>query len=468
MKQEKTTFAVFYGNRGFFPASLQASARKEMSAALKKLGYGSLTLGVTATRHGAVETAKEAEVYARFLDDNRGKYDGVILCLPNFGDETGAVAALKDAGVPILVQAFPDELNKMGPAFRRDSFCGKFSIMNVFTQYGVPFTVLPPHTVHPGSKEFADNLDYFARLCRVVNGMQKLRVGAIGARTTPFKTVRFDELALQKHGITVETMDLSEIFDRMKKIKDSDRKLKKKQEVLREIASWKKAPAEAFAKIARLGVVLDDVIAEFDLHALGVRCWTEMQSICGISPCVVMGELNERGIPAACEVDVNNAVTMFALSRASNGVSACLDWNNNYGTDEEKCVLFHCGPVPRSMMAGKGEIVDHAILMSAVGAGNAFGCNAGRIKPMAMTFGSMLTRDGKLEFYLGEGRFTNDPVAPDFFGCAGVLEVEGLQTVIQTIGYLGHRHHVSVAPGHVMQPALDALEHYLGFDVTVV
>ena len=107
MKNSKCTFALFFGNRGFFPASLMASARKELSGALKKLGYGTIMMDAKATRHGAVETPAEGEKYARFLRDNEGKFDGVILCLPNFGDETGAVTALKDAGVPILVQAIP-------------------------------------------------------------------------------------------------------------------------------------------------------------------------------------------------------------------------------------------------------------------------------------------------------------------------------------------------------------------------
>ena len=164
MAAKKTTFALFFGNRGFFPASHQAHARKEMTEALKKLGHDTIALETRATRYGAVETAKEGARYASFLRQNEGKFGGVILCLPNFGDETGAVAALKDSDVPILVQAYPDELDKMGPALRRDAFCGKFSVMDVFNQYGLPFTALTPHVAHPTSKAFGENVDYFDRL----------------------------------------------------------------------------------------------------------------------------------------------------------------------------------------------------------------------------------------------------------------------------------------------------------------
>ncbi len=468
MKAEKTTFALFFGNRGFFPAALQSSARRELTQVLKELGHKTIALDPKAPRYGAVATPREGEVYANFLRENRGTFGGVILCLPNFGDETGAGAALKDAGVPILIQAYPDELDKMAPDVRRDAFCGKLSILDVGYKYGLPFTTLKPHTVHPKSEAFARNGDTFDRICRVTNGMKDVVVGAIGARTTAFKTVRIDELALQRHGITMETLDLSDVFARMKTVKSTSPKYKAKASLFRDYSSWKGVPKSALEKIVRLGVVLDAVVEEYGLACLAVRCWLEMQQQLGISPCLVLSELNERGIAAACEVDVGTAVTMHALGLASGEVSACLDWNNNYGEDEDKCILFHCGPVPQSMMAGKGTISEHAILANAVGPGCSYGCNEGRIAPSPFTFSSMMTEEGDLKFYLGEGRFTDDPIADDFFGCGGVAEIPGLQDVLQTIGYLGHRHHTSVTPGHVLEPVLHAFERYLGYDVTLV
>jgi L-fucose isomerase-like protein len=467
MRVAKTTFAVFFGNRGFFPASMHASARREMTRTLKKLGHKVLMLDAEATRYGAVETPQEGRLYANFLAEHRGEFGGVILCLPNFGDETGAVAALKDAGVPILVQAYPDELDKMAPEVRRDAFCGKFSVMDVFCQYGVQFTALKPHTVHPSTPAFAANVDYFDRLCRVVAGMKDMTVGAIGARTTAFKTVRIDELALQRHGITMETMDLSDIFARMESLK-GDPKVRSKKRKLKAYADWTAAPEEALDKLARLGVVLDNVTEEFGLDALAVRCWVEMQRLVGISPCVLLSEMNDRGLVTACEVDVGNAVTMRALRLASGNASTCLDWNNNYGEEEDKCILFHCGPVPAAMMTEKGHVEDHAILANAVGQGNAWGCNVGRIKAGPFTFGSLTTEDGRLMVYLGEGTFTADPIPEDFFGCGGVAQIQGLQDVLQAVGYGGWRHHTSVTSGSVLAPVCEAFDRYLGYDVTVV
>ena len=465
MFSQKTTFALFFGNRGFFPASLIAQAREELARVLKSWGHDVLMLEGSATRYGAVETPQEGQIYANFLWENRGKFGGVILCLPNFGDETGAVAALGEAGVPILVQAYPDELTKMAPESRRDAFCGKFSIMDVFCQYGLKFTALKPHTVNPSSDRFKANVTHFDQVCRVVNGMRGLVVGAIGARTTAFKTVRIDEVALQRHGITMETLDLADVFARMDAIKTGDAAYAAKSQTLEGYVPWDGVPGDAFDKIVRLGVVLDAVIDEYQMDAIALRCWIELQQQLGISACVLMGELNDRGVVAACEVDVGNAVAMSALSLASGKPATCLDWNNNYGEEDDKCILFHCGPVPRSLMTDRGRIVDHAILANAVGEGRSYGCHVGRIAPVDFTFGSLLTDSGKLRLYLGQGAFTPDPIPPEFFGCAGVAEIARLQDVLLHVGRNGYRHHVSVTPGLVQDPVREALEHYLGFQV---
>ncbi|HEY3378356.1 MAG TPA: hypothetical protein VGL77_12765 [Armatimonadota bacterium] len=463
-----TTFALYFGNRGFFPESLIAGARREMCEAVERAGYGVLLLDADATRNGAVETPAEGQRYAQFLAEHRGQYDGVILCLPNFGDETGAVAALQDAGVPILIQAYPDELDKMDFAQRRDAFCGKFSIMDVFTQYGIPFTIFAPHTTHPSSATFAQHLQWFAATCRVVLRLRRVTIGAIGARTTAFKTVRFDELALQRYGITTETFDLSELFQRVRKIETSSDAFMAKTARLLAYTRWDGVPETSFTQLAKLSVALDDMIAQYGLQAIALRCWMEIEQELAVSPCVLLSELNDRGIAAACELDVCNAVTMVALAEASGTSATCLDWNNNYGEEEDKCILFHCGPVPQALMTGPGQVIDHPMFAKSMGVGCGFGCNVGRIAPTPMTYASLKTQDGVVSYYLGEGAFTADPIAEDFFGCAGVAEIPHLQQALMTIGQQGYRHHVAVTAGQVAVPVREALVRYLGYTETPV
>ncbi|MHC1696192.1 MAG: L-fucose/L-arabinose isomerase family protein [Eubacteriales bacterium] len=462
---KKQTFALYFGNRGFFPESLIGSARDEMKKAVEAQGYNTLLADVSLTRFGAVETVEDGLSYAKFLEENRGKYDGVILCLPNFGDENGAIAALRDCGVPILIQAYPDEVGKMDFASRRDAFCGKFSIMDVFCQYGLPFTVFEPHTVHPLSDVFAAQLRDFAAVCRVVSGMKRFSVGALGARTTAFKTVRFDELTLQKYGITVEALDFSEVMLRLNKLDKSDPRIASREERLRDYTNFSCCPASKLTLLAQVSVVIDDIIAHYRLDSIALRCWEEIEQLLGVSPCVLLSELNDRGMSAACEVDVLNAVPMRALTLASEMPSMCLDWNNNYEDDPDKCILFHCGSIAQSYMTAKGDVIDHKMFAKSYGAGCGWGTNVGRIRPFDFTFASSKTENGKLIFYTGVGEFTSDPIEDGFFGCGGVARIDSLQHKLLSIGKNGYRHHVSVTQGSVERAVREAFETYLKYDL---
>jgi len=461
-----TTFALYFGNRGFFPESLIAAARHELTKRLRELGFASIVIDENATRYGAVETSAEGRVYADFLAKNRGKYQGVILCLPNFGDENGAAEALRDCGTPIYILAYPDELDKMDFSLRRDAFCGKLSIMDVFTQFRIPFTAWEPHTLAPSSPQFAEQMREFAAVCRIVGGMKRCRIGAIGARPTAFKTIRFDETTLQKYGITVEVFDNSDLLLEMDKITSDDPQLRAKIIRFKNYTDCSEVPPDKLETLSRLSLAIDHLIAEHQLQALGLRCWFDLEQTLKISPCVVLSELNDRGFPAACELDIGNAVAMYALHLASQEPATCLDWNNNYGDDPDKCILFHCGPVPQSLMTAKGKVVDHPMFAKVLGNGCAFGCNVGRIRPMEFSFASTTTIDGMLRYYVGTGEFTNDLIPPEFFGCGGAAHIPDLQRKINRLGYAGYRHHVGVTPGRWERALREAFDRYLGYSVT--
>ena len=465
LQKSKTTFALYFGNRGFFPGELIADAREEMTAAVRQSGCDCILMDESATRFGAVETALEGQKYAAFLKENEGRYDGVILCLPNFGDENGAIAALRDCGVPILIQAYPDEIGKMDFDHRRDSYCGKFSIMDVFTQFGLPFTVFEPHTAHPLSSDFARNIRDFAAVCRVVGGMKRFTVGAIGARTTKFMTVRFDELALQKYGITVKAFDLSELFARVRKI-DVAQKVDEKIHWLKAYTDFSRIPENKIGTLAKTALAIEDMIAEYELDCVSLRCWPELQSELGIAPCVLLGALNDAGIAASCEMDVCNAAAMRALSLASAQPAACLDWNNNYGNHPDKCILFHCGPVARGLMEPGGGVGNHKMLTKNADPNCGWGCDEGRISAMDMTYASGRTDNGKFYVYTGKGAFTGEPIESEFFGCGGVAEIENLQKKLLYIGKNGYRHHVSVTRGDCLNAVNEAFETYLGYENT--
>ncbi len=464
---KKQTFALYFGNRGFMPAELIEGAREDMVKAVTDAGYDYIMMDKDATRYGAVETRDEGRLYAKWLKSHEGEYDGVILCMPIFIDENGAIAALQDAGVPILMQAYPDEIGKMDFAHRRDAYCGKFSVTDVFEQYKVPYTVMKPHVVNPLTAEFTKNLHDFAAVCRVVNGMKRFTIGCIGARTTAFKTVRFDEVTMQRHGINVESFDLSELFEFVRAKADDDSKVLAKIEALEKYTDFSRVPQDKKIMLAKISVVIDEYIDTYHLDAIALRCWNEMETYLRVCPCVLLSELNDRGIVASCEIDMCSAITMRALSLATEGPAACLDWNNNYGDDPDKVILFHCGSTAQKLMKEKGTVTSHK-MFDKTDAGSGWGTNEGRIAAFPMTYSNCKTEDGKITIYFSEGEFTDDDIEKEFFGCGGVAKIDNLQDKLIRLARGGFKHHTTVANGHVKEILEEAFKYYLGYDVVSI
>lgn len=457
----KTRLAVYYGNRGFFPGESIATARKEMRQAIEKAGYECLEMDEAKTRYGAVETIVEGAAYAAFLEEHRGEYDGIVLCLPNFGDENGASVALKDVDVPVLVQAYPDEPDKMDFAHRRDAWCGKIAMCNVLRQLKIRYTLTNKMCVNPLSDDFAEDLRIFGGICRAVCGLKQFNIGAIGARTTAFKTVRYDEIAMANKRVNVETIDLSMVFAKMKKV--SADKLEAKKAVYSELSDFGNYPPEKLENIARLGVAIDEIITQYNLQAIAIRCWDEFEKTFAVAPCLVLCELNERGIMAACELDVNNAVMMRALNLAADFPVMLLDVNNNYGDEDNKCILFHCGPVPKSLLQSRGKIEEHLMFRKSYGEGSGVGINRGQIIAGDCTVGSFKTEDGNLCSFVTEGKLMDDYVGNGFFGCGIVFEKSGLPKMMDYMCKEGYRHHVAITKGNWGKAVNEAFVNYLGY-----
>lgn len=294
--------------------------------------------------------------------------------------------------------------------------------------------------------------------------MKRFNLGCIGARTTAFKTVRFDEVTLQRYGINVESFDLSELIYQVGQKKDDDPAVLAKIAQLEHYADFSKVPAENKRTLAKISVVIDDYIRDYRLDALTLRCWNEMETILRVCPCVLISELNDRGITCSCEIDLTSAITMRALALASEKPAACLDWNNNYGDDENKVILFHCGPVAQTLMAGKGTVTEHKMFAKG-DPGSGWGTNEGRIAAFDMTFSNGFTENGTFKVYASEARFTGEPIEKSFFGCGGVAEIPDLQNKLIRLARGGFKHHTTVGMGHMKSVLTEAFRTYLGYEV---
>jgi len=463
---KKITFGVIVGNRGFFPDALAKDGRKNILDVLRKNGFDAVALSMQETKYGAVETFDDAKKCAALFAQKRDKIDGVIVTLPNFGDEKAVAETIKrsELNVPILIHAEPDAPGKMTIADRRDSFCGKISVCNNLRQAGIPYTLTRAHTVGVTSAQFKVDLDDFASVCRVVRGLKNVRFGAIGARTGAFNTVRFSEKILELSGIAVETIDLSEILGRVGRLPDNDRAVKRKLDAITKYTSTQSIPAEQLLKMAKFGCVIDRWVKETGLNGTAIQCWTALEEFFGIVPCTLMSMMSESLVPSACEVDITGLLGMHILQLAGGTPSALLDWNNNYGSDPDKAVLFHCSNLPKSFF--KESKMDYqAIIAGSVGKENTYGTIVGRIAPGKATFCRTTTDDaaGIITAYVGEGEFTNDTL--ETFGGYGVMKIPDLQLLLEYICRTGFEHHVAVSRSQKADAIAEALDNYMGWEV---
>jgi L-fucose isomerase-like protein len=466
MATSKMTMGLIVGNRGFFPDHLAQTGREEMIQVLQAAGMDVVVLGPEASKHGAVETHEEAKRCAALFKAASNKIDGIIVSLPNFGDERAIADTLRLArlDVPVLVQATPDAPAKMTIAHRRDSFCGKMSACNNLQQYRIPYSLTSLHTEAPNSEEFKKDLDWFTGVCRVVKGVHNLRIGAIGARPAAFNTVRYSEKILEANGISVETLDLSEVLGRISRMKDDEPSAVQKLNSIQKYVSTSGIPQTALLKMAKLGAVVDDWMKSADVQISAVQCWTSLEENLGVVPCTVMSMMSDSLLSSACEVDVCGVLGMHVLQLASGTPSALLDWNNNYGADPNKAVCFHCSNLPKHFF--KDVTMDfQAIIAGTVGKDNTFGTCVGKVKSGAMSFARFSTDDlsGKIRGYSGGGRFTDDPL--ETFGGAGVVEIPEMQKLLRYICEKGFEHHVAANFSTVAPVVHEAATKYFGWEM---
>lgn len=462
------TFGVLVGTRGFFNAELARKGKAELTSKLNELGHQVVVLPDEATPTGVIETIEDAHKCARLFHENADKIDGIIVSLPNFGDELGIVVSLKESGlqVPVLVQASDDEIDKVDLKNRRDAFCGKLSVCNNLYNYGIAFTNTQTHTCSIASAAFTDDLKYFAAICRVVRGLKNARIGAIGTRPAGFQTMRVSEKLLQASGMTVVPVDLSEILFAAERLDSESATVKSKIE---EIKAYGKIPTrvhnESVVRNAKLSVTIADWLEQNDIDAFSVQCWTSVQQNYGCAACTVMSMMGEKLIPGACEMDVSGAVSMYALSLAANAPAALLDWNNNYGDDRNMCVCTHCGNYPKSFVAGEIEISELDVLGEALGRERSFGAIKGHVRAGEMTYFRISTDDlhGRIRAYLGEGEFTDDPF--NMAGGIAVCKVPNLQPLMDHLCNNGFEHHTAMVRGHHARAIREAVTKYMRWEL---
>ncbi len=473
MVGKKITFGLVVGTRGCFNSELAIEGKKQLIRQPEKMGHGYIALADDATPTGCVEGRADGLKCAEPFKQNREKIDGIIIALPNYGDEMGVMAALDSARLdaPILLQASNDSLDKLTTRERRDSFCGKLSVANNLWQYGMAVTDTTSHSCDIDSAEFAADIERFAAVCRVYRGLRHARIGQIGARPGCFQTVRMSEKLLQDSGVTVVPVDLSEIIGAASRMDDNAAEVKNAVKRLDDYGRVSSAATTAQRlRQAKLTAVIENWVVENEIDAAGIQRWDSLEQNYGCAVCSTMSMLSDRLIPFACEADVGGAIAMYMLSLASANASILLDWNNNYGNAANKCVCTHCGSGARTFLYGsagadKPEISYLDVLSTTLGKENCFGAVKGKAVAGDMTFFRVSSddRNGVMRAYVGEGSLTDDPFAMS--GCIAVCEVPELRALLSYIVQNGFEHHVAMVRGHVAGIIEEVVDKYLGWNL---
>lgn len=315
-------------------------------------------------------------------------------------------------------------------------------------------------------EEFGTDLGRFSRLCRTVRGLRGARLGAIGARTGAFQTMRYSEKLLQSSSITVVTAGLSEMIGAAAAIAHGEPALLEK---IARIKAYGTIPAHIteaqILRQAKWTLAVNRWIEDNGCGASAIQCWRSLQDNFGCATCVTMSMMGEDQMPSACEVDIMGALSMYGLALASGAPPAILNLNNNYGSEPDICVCSHCGNFPKSFIGGTPETGDLDVLGEVIGRSKCLGAVKGKVRAGPMTCFRLSSDDRTetLKCDLGQGGFTDHPFAMD--GGIAVTRVADLRRLLRFVTQNGFEHHVAMVRGSHADVVAEAVTRYLGWPI---
>jgi L-fucose isomerase-like protein len=418
------------------------------------------------TQGGCVRNDEEAEkVIALFKKE---EIDGLIVGAVTFGDEVSALAvasAFRDH--PILLFGTKEGPFTTDGNRRSDSFCGTLSISSGLHRRKIHFTF--GGIVFPEEKEFQACVTDFFRVCAITRGFMDARIGLVGPRPERFETCIFSEdLLMRKFRQRVVPIDLADIMSQAGAAENTP-EINKVLKGMKAQADISSAGTETIKKIAGLEYALSKFAAEKKLSAMGVQCWTAMQSVYGLSPCYAMGRLTDSGVMTSCEVDIYGALTMLIQHLAAMGetVPHFIDWTIKNQEKENVFLSWHCGNAPPSLACKTGDVTlrYHSILGESLGIERSKGTGEFQLKPGAVTLCRLQEQDGQFKMLIARGKALASK--QQLRGSWCWVEVPDLQLLYSTLVNEGFTHHASLIHGDYTQPIKLACEH-LGIATVIV
>jgi len=448
--------------------------RRRTVAALRKIKVVDLVVpNEEITHKGLVSGHADVEPVRKLFRDER--VDGILIGCMTFGDENPAVdiaASVKhDAALlykPVLV--FPTK----EPPFTKeggrssDAFCGCLSITSQLVTKEIPFESLSP--VFPEEQAFVEAVETFARACVAVKRFVGARIGRVGTHPHNFFTCAINERDLyRRYGQRVLSLDPALLYHDAQALKDNERKVKRIIAALKQGCDVSPVHEEVLLRSAKYEVTLERWIDANRIDVVGIQCWPVIEPVYGIAPCTAMSRLTSRGKLAACEVDLNGALTMALQYAVALGQVPphFIDWTTNHPDDENKFLAWHCGNAPHELAKkGTGVTIDIQFIMAqAMPRDIATGCSWMQLKPGPVTLSRLVEVGGEYRFLIARGEVADEPLRTH--GSGGWVSVPNLPLLYKTLQEGGFVHHGSLIHD-VHTEALRMAAKFLGFQTTIL
>jgi len=415
---------------------------------------------------GIVTTYEDSLKVIRFFKAE--EIDGIIIGAMSFGEEVPVLNICeKFSELPLLVYGTKEGTLQPDGQFQSYSMCGTLSITSGLYKRGIKFKFID--LCFPEEDVFLRDVLNFVKACNTYRSFIGARIGAVGTRPSNFETVAVNEtVMLQLYNQKIVPMSLLELY---KQILEFDNNSLKETLLtdIRNSYNCSFVTPDALERIAKLEAVLKNYIEAQDLSCLAIQCWSAIQEVIKISPCLTMGRLTGLGIPAACEVDIFGALTMLVQYANSLGSSTphIMDIVTNNNSRENVFLTYHCGNASRDLAKPGTEVVikEHGIFGGLWGRENCMGTGEFQLKPGKIMINRLIEDDGIYKMLITEGEVIDSP--DNLRGSWGWVKVRDLNSLYRTLAEEGFIHHYCMTYDNAIDSIMDFCD-FAGIEKIIV
>lgn len=398
------------------------------------------------TKKGLVSDEQDAKKTIALFKKN--DIDALIIGTMTFGEELpNLIIAEAFSNIPIHLFGTKEGPFTSDGNRRSDSFCGTISTAAGLNRRNIIFDF--SGIFFPEEEEFIEAVTRFINSSAAYKGFMGAKVGTVGPRPAPFETCAVNEVKMiQDFRQKIVPITLLKLYSDIK----GSGQIKEVEDIAGQIENdydLTKIDKKSLLNMARLEYFLEKYAKDLGLAGLGIQCWTAMQEEIGVSPCLVMGRLTDKGIMCACEVDVHGVLTMavqYNLSEKKE-VPHFIDWTIAHQEKENTFFAWHCGNAPISLCReGARPLVEsHSVLGEMLGTDKSGGTAEFELKEGDVTLCRLAETGGGFKMLIAKGRTVSD--SRKLRGSWKWIEVEDLDLLYRTIIEEGFIHHASMIFG---------------------